>query len=112
MLARSIRRRDLRKLLDELWDRKGVTPGAVRRMTPHEFACLFLKSGGDTDETTVDGGLAILERSNRDRADRGLPPQMPPSLLAAHDPRRPPDDFTAPAPAGVDLLTPNPRIPT
>lgn len=87
-LARAIGRQDVKKLIDDLWTAKSLPPGWLGRLTPHEFATLFMRSADPDDEMTAGDALSQLAKANADRGKAKQLPLVPLSLLARLDPRQ------------------------
>ena len=88
MLAVRIRKLDTKEIEKDLWEKKSLPPSWLDKLTPHDFAAMFLRSS-DSEETGGGEALAMMVKANRERGQSGQQPLIPPSLLEAHNPRRP-----------------------
>lgn len=100
MLAVQIRKLDTKSIEKDLWDKKTLPPSWLDKLTPHEFATMFLRSSNDDEEAIADA-LMMMVKVNRERGQSGQRPFIPPSLLGEQNPRRPKADQVAvPEPVG------------
>ena len=103
LLAIKIRKLDTKTIEKDLWERKSLPPSWLGKLTPHDFATLFLRNSSD-EETGGGDALLMMAKSNAERGQAGQRPFIPPSLLESHNPRRPKVEQVAEPPPSVAPL--------